>query len=421
MGNDKGRLRRVWHGIVALSALAALTGLSGACERSPTEPPVQEVYLGGLFALTGIWAANGQAARAAMELAIADVNDYLAGNAAKVRFVARFEDTGLDPELAVARAQALRAEGVRLIIGPMTSAQVTAVKPFVDANDMLLISATSTAPSLAIAGDNVFRFAPADNMQAIAVATMMWEDGKRVIVPVWRDDTAGDGLQGLVRDAFTALGGVELPGVSYSAEATEFTATVAALRGQLQPALAEHGARTVAVHLSALGEVAALFATASTDSVLGTVQWYGSDAVANSQGLLDSGPGAEFAIRTGYPNPVFGLDEGARDLWEPLATRIRALNSSMEPDAYAMAVYDAVWVVARAYIASGATPDIGRLKQAFTTAAARHYGATGWTVLNEAGDRRHGDFDFWAIRLQDGVPRWTRVAVYESRTGRLFR
>jgi hypothetical protein len=42
-------------------------------------------------------------------------------------------------------------------------------------------------------------------------------------------------------------------------------------------------------------------------------------------------------------------------------------------------------------------------------------------VLNEAGDRRYGDFDFWAIRMQDGMPRWTRVALYEGRTGRLTR
>jgi branched-chain amino acid transport system substrate-binding protein len=100
--------------------------------------------------------------------------------------------------------------------------------------------------------------------------------------------------------------------------------------------------------------------------------------------------------------------------------RIRA-RTHLQPDAFALAVYDAVWVVARGYVASGATLSIERLKQAFMTAAGSGFGATGWTVLNEAGDRRYGDFDFWAVRLEDGVPRWTRVAQYQTRTGRIVR
>jgi branched-chain amino acid transport system substrate-binding protein len=93
----------------------------------------------------------------------------------------------------------------------------------------------------------------------------------------------------------------------------------------------------------------------------------------------------------------------------------------VEPDAFALTVYDAVWVVARGYVASGATLDIAQLKHAFTTAASTHFGATGWTVLNAAGDRKYGDFDFWAVREVDGVPAWTRVAQYETRTRRVVR
>jgi branched-chain amino acid transport system substrate-binding protein len=84
-------------------------------------------------------------------------------------------------------------------------------------------------------------------------------------------------------------------------------------------------------------------------------------------------------------------------------------------------VYDAVWVVARAYVASGASLGIEDLKRAFMTAAASGYGATGWTVLNDAGDRKYGDFDFWAVQQAGGALRWTRVARYQTRTGRIVR
>ena len=174
------------------------------------------------------------------------------------------------------------------------------------------------------------------------------------------------------------------------------------------------------VYLAGFDEVAALLTNATSDPVLGSVRWYGSDGVAHSDALVTNTKATAFAIRVGYPNPIFGLDEGARDIWEPLAGKIRA-RTGLEPDAYALAVYDAVWVVARGYVASGATLGIDELKRAFTTAAATGFGATGWMVLNEAGDRKYGDFDFWAVRQVDGAPRWTRVARHETRTGTIVR
>ncbi len=54
---------------------------------------------------------------------------------------------------------------------------------------------------------------------------------------------------------------------------------------------------------------------------------------------------AAFAERTGFPNPIFGLEEGARDVWMPLSARIQA-RANVAPDAFALAVYDAVWIAA---------------------------------------------------------------------------
>ena len=50
-----------------------------------------------------------------------------------------------------------------------------------------------------------------------------------------------------------------------------------------------------------------------------------------------------------------------------------------------------------------------------------YYGATGWTVLNAAGDRQYADFDFWAVRPSGSTHAWTRVAGYETRSGTLSR
>jgi branched-chain amino acid transport system substrate-binding protein len=404
----------------ATAVLVAAAVALGSGRPSAAQQPEQEVLLGGLFALTGSWSTQGQALRAAMELAIEDVNRYLEGNAAGIRFTGAIQDTRLDPALALEQARVLRQRGARLLIGPQSSAEVAHLKPFVDANGVLLVSPASTAGNLAIVGDNVFRFTPSDSLEGVAVSALMWEDGNRVVVPVWRDDEGNAGLVRATRARFAALGGTVLDGVRYAAGARDFRPEIATLGAEVRRAVEQHGPGRVAVYVAAFDEAALLLAAASPDPVLGSVRWYGSDGVAHSDSVLADPRAAAFAIRTGFPNPVFGMDEGARDIWEPLAARIRA-RTNVEPDAFALTVYDAVWVVARGYVASGATLDIAQLKHAFTTAASTHFGATGWTVLNAAGDRKYGDFDFWAVREVDGVPAWTRVAQYETRTRRVVR
>jgi branched-chain amino acid transport system substrate-binding protein len=418
--SESPRIRRALRALAEITAFSVFAAMAGACASSPTGPREREVLIGGLFSLTGNWSSLGQTGRVAMELAVEDVNQYLAGNAANVVFATAMEDTRLEPALALEKAEALRARGVQLFIGPQSSAEVEHIKPFVDANNLLVLSPSSTAGTLTITGDNIFRFTPADSLESVAASTMMWDDGMRAIVPVWRDDLGNSGLEISTRARFTALGGAVLEGVRYAAGTTDFSATTAAIEAQVRLALDQHGAGKVGVYLAAFDEVASLFTRASAVPVLGSVHWYGSDGVAHSEALLGSPDAAAFAMRVGYPNPIFGVEEGAREIWEPLVARIRA-RTDIEPDAFALAVYDAVWVVARGYIASGATQDIEMLKRAVTTAASSGYGATGWTVLNDAGDRRYGDYDFWAIREQAGAPQWTRVARYESRTGLLVR
>jgi len=406
--------------VLTLPALVAAASLGSSCQSTSTEPapPGREVLIGGLFSLTGGWSTLGKAGRASLELAIEDVNTYLAGNAAGIRFVAAIEDTKLDPDTALAKVQLLKARGVQLLIGPQSSAEVERLKPFVDANSMLLVSPSSTAGTLAIVGDNVFRFTPSDSLEGIAIAAMMWADGKRTIIPVWRDDPGNAGLEKATRAAFTALGGTVLPGIKTTGQ---FPAIAAQLSTQVQAAAVQSESAKLGIYLPTFDtDAVALFEAACTDSVLGSVHWYGGDGTARAEVLLRSAEAVEFATRVGYPNPIFGLEEGARDIWEPLAARIRA-RSNTEPDAFALAIYDAVWVVARGYVASGATLSIEQLKTAFTTAASTHYGATGWTVLNNAGDRKYGDFDYWAIRMVNGAPQWTLVAKYETRTGRVVR
>jgi branched-chain amino acid transport system substrate-binding protein len=119
--------------------------------------------------------------------------------------------------------------------------------------------------------------------------------------------------------------------------------------------------------------------------------------------------------------PTPGVDEGARARWEPVATRIAARANGAQPDAFALAVYDAVWITAQAYLAVGGTGNVAALKAAIVAAADQFYGASGWTKLNPAGDRKFGDFDFFALSQNGSTFSWGLAAQYSTQTGVLTR
>ena len=71
---------------------------------------------------------------------------------------------------------------------------------------------------------------------------------------------------------------------------------------------------------------------------------------------------------------------------------------------------------------TGGTHDINSLKKSFFQISNSYAGITGDTSLNEAGDRKHGDYDFWAIRANNGnsngndrsVFAWKQVGRFQS-------
>jgi branched-chain amino acid transport system substrate-binding protein len=402
--------------MVALAALAmGLTGL-GACEDG-TGSDRQEVVIGGIFSLTGNWSSLGVTSKAALELAVEDANRYAAGRG--ITFTADVRDTKLDPALALSAVQALQADGVQLIIGPQSSAELAAIKSYVDANDVIVVSQSSTAGSLAVA-DHIYRFTAADSLEGVASAALMWADGIRTVVPIWRADAGNQGLHTATRSGFVAKGGTVSAGVGYPATTTSFTATVGTLGTQVRAALATRPAGEVAVYLAGFDEVADVFAAAAADPVLASVRWYGADGIAQSGALLTKPAAVAFAETVGFPSALFGLDFSAQQNWQPVATRIQARAGSA-PDAFALAVYDAARVAALAYLGSPSDVEVDSLASRFVQAAAMYHGTTGWTVLNAAGDRQYADFDFWAVRPSGSTHAWTRVAGYETRSGTLSR
>jgi branched-chain amino acid transport system substrate-binding protein len=257
----------------------------------------------------------------------------------------------------------------------------------------------------------------------VAIVALMKADNITTVIPLWRADAGNIGLQAGVRALFPGTGRVVKTGVEYSATTTSYAATIAALKTQVTAAIAEKGGSTagIAIMHAAFDEVVDIFVLASADPVLASVRWYGTDGTALNEPLKANATASAFARTVGFSSPSPGADNGGRDRWQPIAARIQARAGS-QPDAFALAVYDAVWLIAESYLNSG-KGDVTALKAGFVTAADNFYGASGWTKLNAAGDRAYGAFDFWAL-VQQGPgtsPFWSIKAQYNTQTGQLTR
>src|SRR5881392_3362617 len=175
----------------------------------------REFKIGVLVSLTGSWNSLGQNTVAALQLANEQLQATAKAEHGGYRFKLFVRDTALDPAKALAAIQDLDKRGVKIVIGPQSSSEVAMIKPYADAHNILVISQGSTASSLAIAGDNIFRFCPNDKREADAIVALMWHDGIRTIVPLWRDDTGNNGLHDSVQAAFQLQGGIVEAGYRY--------------------------------------------------------------------------------------------------------------------------------------------------------------------------------------------------------------
>jgi branched-chain amino acid transport system substrate-binding protein len=404
--------------LVTLS-FAALALAATSCDDSSGPSDTRNITLGGIFSLTGNWSTLGVTSKAAMEIGIEDVNQYLAAAGSGYTFTAQITDTKLDPNSALAAVTDMKSKGVEVVIGPQSSAEVAAIKSYLNSNGIITISQSSTAGSLAIANDNVFRLTPSDTLEAVALVGLMNADGMKTIIPFWRNDAGNVGLEVATRALFGAAN--TRAGVMYEPTTTDFTASLAALKTQVQAAITERGGTaSVAVATASFDEIVQIMQAASADPVLGSVKWYGTDGVALNEPLRTNATAAAFARKVSFWAPTPGVSDEDKARWQPVADRIKT-RAGQQPDAFALAVYDAVWLAAQSYLAVGGTGHVEALKSALVSSATGFYGASGWTVLNPAGDRKYGDFDFFALSQSGSTFSWYTAAQYDTQTGILTR
>ena len=372
------------------------------------ESDVNTNMLGALLPISGASASLGESEQAALKIAINDINKYFSENHSKTRYGLVIEDTGSDPQIALEKVKRLADRGIKIIIGPSTSANVNQIRNYATSHGILLVSPSSTAPSLSLAGDNVFRFVPDDTHQAQAVSSLMWKDGIRVIVPFWRTDIYGNDLVSEAKNSFEKMGGRFVDGVGYTPHTGDLSASLnrinfiiwdqelKTLEAKLKKAISNYGVNKVGVYFVAYDEVAPIFIQAQGHDILSDVKWFGSDGSALNNKIIKNTDAAIFATKTGFVNPIFGVENASNARFK----RVEALiEKEIEriPRSYASTAYDALWVAALAENQTKQTNNIEVLKNAFTRIANSYKGITGNVSLDQNGDRKYGDYEYWIV------------------------
>jgi len=388
----------------------------------------QTVTIGALIPMTGISSSLGESEGAGLKIATKDINEYLSKTHSSIGIKLVIEDSQSNPSVSLERLKHLATEGVKIVIGPATSAAVQGVKNYADKNGIVLISPSSTAPSLAIAGDNLFRFVPDDRHQAQAISKMMWNDGIRVVVPFWRTDVYGNDLVKATKQSIQGLGGRVDDGVGYIPNTGDFAASLnrinfivwdqdlKALDSKVNQAISQYGKDRVGVYFVGLDEVAPIFIQAQNHPTLSKVKWYGSDGSTLNNKLIKNTDAAAFAVKTGFPTPIYAVENDNDERFKHVEAQIYEQIGRM-PRSYASVAYDILWVAALAENNTKATPDINYLKNTIAKIADSYNGITGKTTLNQFGDRKYGDYDFWAIRNSESTHDsfiWKRIGKYMS-------
>lgn len=405
-------------GILAIAGLIAAAPVLGAWAQEDSmamEDTMMEsammsvtgtVQIGGLFPLDGGLGSYGTPMEAGAQKAVDDFNAYLNEIGADWQFEWVLENTETNAVVALDKIQSLNAKGVNLVVGPAQSSAVKQMKSYVDSNGLILVSPSSTDPSLAIPDDNIFRLVPNDKNQGTALAALMAEEGIKAVVPIWRGETYGDGLKGATETAFSEIvsDGAMHSGVRYALDVPEFSLEVDLLNKYVENNIEKYGAENVAVLIIAFEEGQSIMQSAHRYESLQNVRWFGSEALAESSLLIEDTITSEFIRMVDFTTVQFLLSPGgkAQELKEYVVDLL-----GDEPPSFTYPSYDAVWVLGLSILDadSTATSDV---KAVLPDVAARYSGAMRTTQLNAAGDLDLANYQIW--KVVDNV--WIKSGIY---------
>ena len=194
-------------GLIALVIVITLVTVFGRGENGGEMADEGPIRIGYMAPMSGDLGNVGLNARAAVELAVEEVN--AAGGIDGRSLEVVYEDDKCSGPTAVSIANKLvSTDKVVAVAGPLCSPAVLSAAPVFEAARIPALSFCATAPKVSDAGDYIFRNVPSDNFQAKFAAEYIYNKmGKKKAAVMAVNNDWGLGVSGAFKDAFAILGG----------------------------------------------------------------------------------------------------------------------------------------------------------------------------------------------------------------------
>jgi len=381
-----------------------------SCKKDDIDEPKEIIKIGALLPLTGDLSRIAENSKAAIELAAVEINEWFENQDINKTIEITFKDNENSPSFTLALCKDLKKDSINVIIGPMASNNLAAIRDYCIENEISLISPSSTNPKLAIADDNIYRFAPDDTQQARIIAKTMYDNGIRKILSFIKLGQYETNLNNEIGLSFAELGGELVSVTPYSPKTTyNFGNEIDSLAGKLSDLLESHSEEEIAIQMIGYDEGVEILKQSSDVEVLSRVRWYGCDGFTLSDKLLNEESAAQFAVDQELCAPLFA--EPGKDKYEFVKQQIEE-RSGLSAGVYSVNAYDACWLAAKS-LKCLTEYSADSFHTQFISESADYDAATGDIELNEFGDRTNIYYDIWQVMMEGGSYLWKKIATIQ--------
>ncbi|HSS22156.1 MAG TPA: ABC transporter substrate-binding protein [Pyrinomonadaceae bacterium] len=215
--------------LLSLGLIATLL-FAFACQNSGGG---DKVRIGVFMSLTGDTANFGISSTNGIKMAADEVNAAGGINGKQIELLVQ-DDRSDASEAATIVTKFVTQDQVHAILGEVASSRSIAAAPIAQNAKIPMLTPSSTNPEVTKKGDFVFRSCFIDPVQGAAIAQFGAKtlNAKRAALMVDRKNDYSTGLEKVINDVFTRLGGQIVITQSYQAGEQDFNAQITSIKGQ---------------------------------------------------------------------------------------------------------------------------------------------------------------------------------------------
>jgi branched-chain amino acid transport system substrate-binding protein len=318
---------------LGLSFAAAAVLMLAGCKKAESAT----IKIGGIYPLSGDVAVYGVEARNGVQMAIEEINAAGGVNGKQIELIAE-DDEGNAEKTVNAFKKLTTKDGVKFIIGSLTSGCTKAITSLAQDQKILVVAPAATAPDVTSAGNYIFRTCFIDPFQGKVGAKFSSENlaAKKAAVLYDVGNDYSVGLYDNFKAGFEAAGGTIVAAESYTTGDKDFNAQLTKIKN----------ANPDVVYLPDYYATVALIAKqlraqGINTPIVGADGWGGIVANAGDE------------VLNGFYSDHYASDSTDQKVVDFVTKYTAKFNAT--PTSFAALGYDAAYIIKDALIAAGST------------------------------------------------------------------